>query len=687
MNHNKVKNGLLLVFIGLVIFVPVFTQAADYLYQYSAKWGSQGAAAGQFQSPSGIAIDSTGTVYVSDTSNNRIQKFTSSGTNVGSWGSVGMADGQLKRPWGIAIGSDDNLYVADSNNCRIQKFTPAGAFVAKFGSWGSSDGQFMIPAGVAVSPDGMVYVADMLNNRIQRFTAGGAFSLKWGSSGTGDGQFNSPNGITVDSSNNVYVVDSGNNRIQKFASNGTFVAKWGTNGIDDGQFTYPMGVAVDPSGNVFVTDAMGRVQKFTSEGTFITKTGALGTGDGQMKLPGAVALDTSGNIYATDTDNHRIQKFAAVQAYSISGRVLDFADFVNVIQNATVTILDESANAVATPQTDKTGSFTATLAQKGDYTISASKLGYEMKSTPQFAAVSDTARTATGIVIYLKSTGQLSDVSFNLSTGWNFVATTKQPWDQSIAKVLSDISSKVRIVWGYNNQTQVWSRWKPASLNNTLATIESGKGYWIYVNEPVTLTITGTIPSSTLHLFEGWNLIGYMGQDNASIASELQSFSGKWSIVWHWDNSIWYAKDEVQTNLPVQALTYFRRGKAYWVSIKSGTGGVYYNPSLPKISLNPDLISYGSVAVNGSSTKQVTVSNTGTAAITISSVSLSGTNRSEFSQTNNCSTIASGASCVASVIFSPTSAGAKNAALVIVSNDPETPSINLPLGGTGVILQ
>ena len=687
MKNNKTKNLLLLIFFGLALFLPVFAHAADFLYQYAAKWGSQGSGTSQFQSPAGIAVDSTNTVYVADTSNNRIQKFTSSGTYVGTWGSLGAADGQLNRPCGIAIGPDGNVYVADSVNFRIQKFTQAGTFVAKFGSFGSGDGQLSIPSGVAVSPDGMVYVADMLNNRIQRFTAGGIFSTKWGSLGTGDGQLNFPYSTAVDSSNNIYVADYGNHRVQKFASNGTFITKWGTQGINDGQFLYPMGVAVDPSGNVFVSDAMGRVQKFTSEGMFITKTGSQGTGDGQMKMPAALALDPSGNIYAADTDNHRIQKFAALQAYSVSGKVLDFADTANVIQGATVTILDENSSTVAAPQTNKSGSFIATLAQTGDYTISASKPGYEMKSIPQILTVSDASRAATGIVIYLKSTGQLSDVSFNLSTGWNFISTTKQPWDQNIAQVLSDISSKIRIVWGYNNQTQIWLRWKPTGSNNTLAAIESGKGYWIYANEPVTLKITGTVPLSTLHLFEGWNLVGYMGQDNASIGSELQSFSGKWSIVWHWDNGIWYAKDEIQATLPVQPLTYFRRGKAYWISIKTGTGGVYYNPSLPKISLNPDLINYGNVLVNGSSTKQVTVSNIGTATIAVSSVNLSGANKSEFSQTNNCTTILSDASCTVSVIFSPTSADAKSAALVFVSNDPETPSINLPLIGTGVIMQ
>ncbi|PYE61986.1 NHL repeat-containing protein, partial [Aneurinibacillus soli] len=121
---------------------------------------------GEFNSPKGIAVDSSGNVYVVDTNNNRIQKFDSSGTYVTQWGSDGSGDGQFSYPQGIAVDSSGNVYVVDSNNKRIEKFDSSGTYITKWGSYGSGDGQFSYPQGIAVDSSGNVYVADTNNNRI-----------------------------------------------------------------------------------------------------------------------------------------------------------------------------------------------------------------------------------------------------------------------------------------------------------------------------------------------------------------------------------------------------------------------------------------------------------------------------------------------------------------------------------------
>ena len=86
------------------------------------KWGSSGSGDGQFQSPRGVAVDSSANVYVADT-NHRMQKFDSSGNFLLKWGSYGTGDGQFNRPGGVAVDSSGNVYVADTNNSRIQKFS------------------------------------------------------------------------------------------------------------------------------------------------------------------------------------------------------------------------------------------------------------------------------------------------------------------------------------------------------------------------------------------------------------------------------------------------------------------------------------------------------------------------------------------------------------------------------------
>jgi tripartite motif-containing protein 71 len=139
----------------------------------------------------------------------------------------------LQQPWyffspfGIAVEGNGNVYVADSSNCRIQKFTPNGQFLTKWGSEGGGDGQFDGPFGIAIDGNGNVYVADTYNDRIQKFNPEGEFITKWGSEGPADGQFENPEGIAIDGSGNVYVADSGNSRIQKFTPNGEFLTKWG----------------------------------------------------------------------------------------------------------------------------------------------------------------------------------------------------------------------------------------------------------------------------------------------------------------------------------------------------------------------------------------------------------------------------------------------------------------------------
>jgi DNA-binding beta-propeller fold protein YncE len=262
-----------------------------------------------FRNPAGIAVDSSGYVYLADFWDDRIQKFDSDGNFITKWGSHGTGDGEFYAPKGIAVDSSGYVYVTDSGNHRIQKFDSNGNFITKWGSYGTGDGEFQSPEGIAVDSRGYVYVAN--NARIQKFDSNGNFITKWSSRGTGEGEFYYPCGIAIDSSGYVYVTDTWNNRIQKFDSNGNFITKLGSEGTGDGEFDSPYCIAVDSSGYVYVADfSNARIQKFDSNGNFITKLGSEGTGDGEFNGPLGIAVDSNGNVYVTDTYNHRIQKFA-----------------------------------------------------------------------------------------------------------------------------------------------------------------------------------------------------------------------------------------------------------------------------------------------------------------------------------------------------------------------------------------
>jgi sugar lactone lactonase YvrE len=239
--------------------------------KFVAKWGTSGDGNGQFHYPTAVAIDSTGHVYVSDFSNSvlfnnsTIQKFTSDGKFVTEWGSLGDCNGQLDHPTGIAVDHTGNVYLSDHDNNRIQKFDSHGKFLAKWGSKGNVVGSFDSIDGLAADPSNNVYVVDSGNNRIQKFDSNGKFITTWGSGGKGDGQFNQTRGIAVDSSGNVYVVDSGNNRIQKFDSNGKFITSWGSYGDGNGKFRFADSIAVDTLGkNAYVSDSDSRSIKIFS---------------------------------------------------------------------------------------------------------------------------------------------------------------------------------------------------------------------------------------------------------------------------------------------------------------------------------------------------------------------------------------------------------------------------------------
>ena len=231
-----------------------------------------------FSYPAGMAIDSSGTLYVADSY--RIRKVTAAGvvtTIAGS--SQGFAEGtgaaaQFSSLYSVAIDSSGNLYVGDTGNNRIRKITSAGVVstVAGSGTASFADGtgtsaMFNTPFGIAVDSSSTLYVADVINNRIRKITSAGVVSTLAGSgarsfaNGTGtSAMFSYPRGVAVDSLGNVYVADTGNQMIRKITSGGVVTTLAGaTTGFADGTgtsalFYNPLGIAVDNFSTVYVGD-------------------------------------------------------------------------------------------------------------------------------------------------------------------------------------------------------------------------------------------------------------------------------------------------------------------------------------------------------------------------------------------------------------------------------------------------
>ncbi|MBL7999687.1 MAG: SMP-30/gluconolactonase/LRE family protein [Candidatus Kapabacteria bacterium] len=334
------------------------------------KDGASGEA--RFNSPSGIAVDKNGVVYVADFGNHTIRKITPDGTvsTVAGNGVSGSKNGlgrnaQLSYPMDVVVSSSGIKYVADYGNHRVRKIDANDMVTTYAGTdegyvEGNSDSaKFSEPTGLSLDNYGNVLVADRGNRRIRFINANETVETLTGSGfGNNDGKnaearFQYPQKITW-CKNKLYITDKGNNTLRYSDWGYVYTLSGGERGMlnsyrKDAKFSYPYSVAVDIAGTLYVLDTYNNcIRKITADGMVTTLAGSKeGFADGQgesaqFSFPRGITVDEAGTVYVADSRNNRIRRIRA------DGTVTTLSTGYERLSNPTGVAVDADGNVYVT---------------------------------------------------------------------------------------------------------------------------------------------------------------------------------------------------------------------------------------------------------------------------------------------------------------------------------------------------
>jgi len=290
------------------------TVAGSSTYGMSGDTGP--ATSAQLNQPNGVAVDSSGNLYIADTGNSRVRKVNTTGTITtiagdGTQGCIGdgaaATGAELNSPVGVAADAAGNIYIADDLGCNIRVVNTQASSITVLG--------------VTVAP---MAIASVAGDNVQGYNSDGIPATS--------AELNLPRGVALDSSGNLYIADTGNARIREVNTSGTIntVAGDGTAGYsgDSGpatsaEISAPFGVALDGSRDLYIADENNsqgisdyRIRMVTSGGTISTVAGngnADYSGDGQtatgaqLSFPSDVTVDAAGNLYIADSFNNVVR--------------------------------------------------------------------------------------------------------------------------------------------------------------------------------------------------------------------------------------------------------------------------------------------------------------------------------------------------------------------------------------------
>ena len=618
--------------------------------------------------PTGVAVDSSGNVYISDISDCAVYEL-SGGTLTVVAGTPGSCtdggDGgpatsaQLAAPYGLAFDSSGDLFIADSGNCIVREVS-GGTITTFAGTPGTctytgdngpaTSATLNQPAGVAVNGSGDVFIADYGNSVIREVSGGNINTAAGSTAGFMDestgmpltAEFSDPLEISLDSAGNLYIADPGNNRIRKLDTFGnvTTVAGDGTAGYgSDGvaatstSLDNPIDVTVDGAGDLTIADTLnqrvrwvdtaGIIQTVAGNGSTGASTPGLATSS-DLDYPYSVAVDGSGNIYFNDLLNYQVDKVTPVSELGSSTTSLTFATQTPgttspsqpVVLTATGYDLNISSIASKSAVFTESGCPTGVLPSGTSCTINVSFAPTQSGPAAGKITITDNSFLSTTIIVNLSGTGG-SQVTLSPSP-LNFGSQT-----------LLSTSSPKQVV-----------------LTNTGSN-----------------TITGITPGVTGDFI--------ISSNDCPAPSHTLAAHASCTILIEFKPTAVGARTGT---LSVASSDYFT------------PASIMLNGSGMATTLSPSPVSFGTKIVGLSQTELLTVTNSSGQTLSSISYSITGPNESDFTVETTgttCNvTLNAGKSCKYRIVFTPVTTGAESASFTVTDNYGTEP-MTAALTGTG----
>jgi trimeric autotransporter adhesin len=660
--------------------------------------------------PQGIAVDGAGNIFIADSSDNRIRRvdhaspftittFAGTGkpcpdptTSCGDEGAANSA--KLNFPEGVAVDAAGNVYIADTKDHRIRYVDLNGKIHAFAGNGGAcldstqqcGDGKaatganLRLPQAVAVDASGNFYIADAGDHRIRFVDSSTKIISTVVGNGTqgfsGDGgsataaELDLPGGIYLDSTGNIIISDTGNQRIRQVDTTGTITTLAG-GGLGDSTIATnailagPYNVFEDASGNIYFADqANNRIRLFTKGGgvSTVAGTGSAGySGDGgQAKLatlngPSSVVLDKSGNMYIADTNNLRVRKV------DTTGKITTFA----------------GNGSSCTPSTSSCGDTgPATSANLSFPTYAAFDSAGNLYIADYFAhkvRKVDTGSTITTVA----GTGK---AGYSGDGGLGTQAQLNHP-----SSVGADSAGNLYIADQYNNrirglnlQTDIISTY--ALNGNTCLCGDGGPAIDGSMWNPLEVSVD---PSANVFVSGG----------NAKVVQRIDAVTGTWGTVAGIASQPGiggFSGDggpATKARLASNGTSVDAQNNLYIADY--GNNRIRFVHLTPDVTVPTTPLTFGNWPLNTTSTPlTVQLTSTGGVDLSLTGITISGTNASDFAETASCGNpppaipLGVDSTCTISVTFTPSDYARRTATLTFTDNGPTSPQ-TVSLAGSG----